>query len=281
MALDAHRAQALLHDAASRSSRSRRSSAGSRRRSGRSSSSASCRASAAGASGPSEQAILADTFPPAKRGMAMAVYGMAVVLAPAIGPTLGGFITDNFSWRWVFFINIPVGHRVAPSLEPRRDRPAAPQVGSRSTGRAASTGGASGSSHRASAASSTSSTRGRKTTGSTRRPSSASRSSRRCRSSRSCSGSCSTRTPSSTCKMFQRRSFAVANALMLILGVALFGSTVLLAAVPAGADGLHGAAVGHGAVAGRVRGHPALAPGRAPGVEGRRARAHHDRLLRA
>jgi DHA2 family multidrug resistance protein len=58
---------------------------------------------------PSEQAILADTFPPAKRGMAMAVYGMAVVLAPAIGPTLGGFITDNFSWRWVFFINVPVG----------------------------------------------------------------------------------------------------------------------------------------------------------------------------
>ncbi|MDP9151734.1 MAG: DHA2 family efflux MFS transporter permease subunit [Myxococcota bacterium] len=62
-----------------------------------------------GGLGPSEQAILADTFPPAKRGMAMAVYGMAVVLAPAIGPTLGGFITDNFSWRWVFFINVPVG----------------------------------------------------------------------------------------------------------------------------------------------------------------------------
>jgi DHA2 family multidrug resistance protein len=62
-----------------------------------------------GGLGPSEQAILADTFPPARRGMAMAVYGMAVVLAPAIGPTLGGFITDNFSWRWVFFINIPVG----------------------------------------------------------------------------------------------------------------------------------------------------------------------------
>jgi DHA2 family multidrug resistance protein len=62
-----------------------------------------------GGLGPSEQAILVDTFPPAKRGMAMAVYGMAVVLAPAIGPTLGGFITDNFNWRWVFFINIPVG----------------------------------------------------------------------------------------------------------------------------------------------------------------------------
>ena len=58
---------------------------------------------------PSEQAILADTFAPAKRGMAFAVYGMAVVTAPAIGPTLGGWITDNFTWRWIFFINIPVG----------------------------------------------------------------------------------------------------------------------------------------------------------------------------
>src|SRR5450432_2189754 len=58
---------------------------------------------------PSEQAILADTFPPAKRGMAFAVYGIAVVMAPAIGPTLGGWITDHFSWRWIFFINVPVG----------------------------------------------------------------------------------------------------------------------------------------------------------------------------
>src|SRR3954452_18024718 len=62
-----------------------------------------------GGLGPSEQAILADTFEPAKRGMAFAMYGMAVVLAPAIGPTLGGFITDNFSWPWVFLINVPVG----------------------------------------------------------------------------------------------------------------------------------------------------------------------------
>jgi len=57
---------------------------------------------------PSEQAILADTFPPEKRGQAFAVYGLAVVAAPAIGPTLGGYITDNFDWRWIFFINIPV-----------------------------------------------------------------------------------------------------------------------------------------------------------------------------
>jgi DHA2 family multidrug resistance protein len=57
---------------------------------------------------PSEQSILADTFPPAKRGMAFALYGFAVVLAPAIGPTLGGYITDNYNWRWIFFINIPV-----------------------------------------------------------------------------------------------------------------------------------------------------------------------------
>jgi DHA2 family multidrug resistance protein len=58
---------------------------------------------------PSEQAILADTFPIEKRGQAFAVYGMAVVVAPAIGPTLGGWITDNFSWHWIFFINLPIG----------------------------------------------------------------------------------------------------------------------------------------------------------------------------
>jgi DHA2 family multidrug resistance protein len=58
---------------------------------------------------PSEQAILADSFPPEKRGLAFAVYGMAVVFAPAIGPTLGGWITDNFNWHWIFFINLPVG----------------------------------------------------------------------------------------------------------------------------------------------------------------------------
>jgi len=62
-----------------------------------------------GGMGPSEQAILADTFPPDKRGLAFSVYGMAVVVAPAIGPTLGGWITDNYDWRWIFFINVPVG----------------------------------------------------------------------------------------------------------------------------------------------------------------------------
>ena len=58
---------------------------------------------------PSEQAILTDTFPPAKRGMAFAIYGVAVVVAPTIGPWVGGWITDNFTWRWIFYINIPVG----------------------------------------------------------------------------------------------------------------------------------------------------------------------------
>ncbi len=62
-----------------------------------------------GGLGPSEQAILADTFPASKRGMAFAVYGMAVVLAPAIGPTLGGWITDHYSWRWIFYVNVPFG----------------------------------------------------------------------------------------------------------------------------------------------------------------------------
>ena len=57
---------------------------------------------------PSEQSILADTFPPEKRGQAFAVYGLAVITAPIVGPTLGGWITDNYDWRWIFFINIPV-----------------------------------------------------------------------------------------------------------------------------------------------------------------------------
>jgi DHA2 family multidrug resistance protein len=55
------------------------------------------------------QAILMESFPPRKRGVANAVYGMGVVVAPIIGPTLGGWITDSYSWRWIFFINMPVG----------------------------------------------------------------------------------------------------------------------------------------------------------------------------
>jgi len=58
---------------------------------------------------PMAQAIMADSFEPQKRGQAFSIYGLVTVLAPSIGPTLGGWITDNFSWRWIFFINIPVG----------------------------------------------------------------------------------------------------------------------------------------------------------------------------
>jgi len=58
---------------------------------------------------PMAQAIMADSFEPQKRGQAFALYGIVAVLAPSIGPTLGGWITDNFSWRWIFFMNIPVG----------------------------------------------------------------------------------------------------------------------------------------------------------------------------
>jgi len=58
---------------------------------------------------PMAQAIMADSFEPQKRGQAFALYGLVAVLAPSIGPTLGGWITDNFSWRWIFFINIPIG----------------------------------------------------------------------------------------------------------------------------------------------------------------------------
>jgi DHA2 family multidrug resistance protein len=58
---------------------------------------------------PMAQAILADTFPPRQRGMAFAIFGITAIIAPAIGPTLGGWITDTYSWRWIFLINLPVG----------------------------------------------------------------------------------------------------------------------------------------------------------------------------
>src|SRR5580658_7137789 len=62
-----------------------------------------------GALQPIAQAILLESFPKEKHGQAMGVYGLGVVVAPIIGPVLGGWITDNYSWRWIFFINIPVG----------------------------------------------------------------------------------------------------------------------------------------------------------------------------
>ena len=109
LAVDGHRPQALLHDLRRRSSPLRR-----------------CCADlpgiceslvlfrilqglGGGGMATSEQAILADSFPPHKRGQAFAIYGMAVVVAPVIGPTLGGWITDTYSWHWVFLINVPMG----------------------------------------------------------------------------------------------------------------------------------------------------------------------------
>jgi DHA2 family multidrug resistance protein len=63
----------------------------------------------AGALQPTEQAILRQTFPPKEQGMAMALFGVAVVIGPAFGPTLGGYIVDNYTWPWIFYINLPIG----------------------------------------------------------------------------------------------------------------------------------------------------------------------------
>src|SRR6516162_6630924 len=77
---------------------------------------------------PVAQSILADSFPPAKRGQAFAVFGVAVVVAPVVGPTLGGWISDNWSWQWCFLINAPVGVLAMALIavllrEPKRQRP--------------------------------------------------------------------------------------------------------------------------------------------------------------
>jgi DHA2 family multidrug resistance protein len=70
---------------------------------------------------PMAQAIMADSFEPSKRGLAFSLYGIVAVLAPSIGPTLGGWITDNYSWNWIFYINIPVGILAFfPHTAPRR-----------------------------------------------------------------------------------------------------------------------------------------------------------------
>ena len=58
---------------------------------------------------PSSQAVLLDAFPPEKQGAAMTIFGVAALLAPVVGPTLGGYITDNYGWRWIFYLNVPVG----------------------------------------------------------------------------------------------------------------------------------------------------------------------------
>ncbi len=86
----------------------------------------------AGALQPTEQAILRETFPVEKQGQAMGIYGLAVMIGPAIGPTLGGWITDNYNWPWIFYINIPIGigglwmvHRWVhdpPYMRGRRDK---------------------------------------------------------------------------------------------------------------------------------------------------------------
>ena len=63
----------------------------------------------AGALQPTQQAILRQTFPPKEQGMAMAMFAMVIMVGPAVGPTLGGWLTDNFSWPWIFYINVPLG----------------------------------------------------------------------------------------------------------------------------------------------------------------------------
>ena len=176
---------------------------------------------------PSEQAILADTFPPAKRGMAFAVYGMAVVMAPAIGPTLGGWITDNFSWRWIFFINIPVGI-LSLDADVAADSGSALLQAPQAQRNAASTTSDSGFVALGLGLCRSSSTRASAKTGSNRTSSWCLTAI--CAASLICVVIWEWRhkDPIIDLHLFRDRTFAIANLLMFMLGFALLGSTLLL-----------------------------------------------------
>ena len=119
-----------------------------------------------GALQPLSQAVLLESFEPHERGKAMGFWGLGIVVAPILGPVVGGWLTDTYSWRWVFYINLPVGIASIIMTKHVHLRPAVPAP----RRRARSTTGASACSSSASARCSTCSTRDRKTTGS-RRPS--------------------------------------------------------------------------------------------------------------
>ena len=197
---------------------------------------------------PSEQAILADTFSVEKRGQAFALYGMAVVCAPAIGPTLGGWITDNYNWHWIFFINIPIGLfslflTTTASLRIRRTSSRAGRRRIRSTSWA---------SHwwpRAWAVSSSFSTRGQDE-GLAGRPDDPAGGA----AGDGAAGvvrllGVAAPDPIVDLKLLKNRNFGTAVFLQLVLGMVLFGSTVLIPQYLQVLLGVHGGACGRGAVA--------------------------------
>ena len=181
-----------------------------------------------GALQPISQAILVESFPREKHGMAMAVFGMGVVVAPIIGPTLGGWLTDDYSWRWIFFINLPVGllslfaHRLA-DLRSRLTSSAAAWATA-----SASITPASACSPWASAPSKWCSTKARRMTGLPPTSSWPSPSSPPSAWWPWSSGNCSTKHPIIDFRILKERNYALATVSMLVLGFVLYGSTALL-----------------------------------------------------
>ena len=177
-----------------------------------------------GALQPLSQAVLLESFKPEERGKAMGFWGLGIVCAPILGPVVGGWLTENYSWRWVFYINLPFGIISLLMTRRLRLRSAVP----RSATRRGSTTGAWACWWSASARCSTCSTRASRTTGSRTRPSRCSPIVSAVTLTALVVQQLLSKNPIVDLRLFKDRSYAVGVFLMTVLGFVLYGSLVLL-----------------------------------------------------
>ena len=177
---------------------------------------------------PLAQAILLEIFPPRQRGMAMAIWGLGIMVSPIVGPTVGGWITENYSWRWIFYLNLPFGALALALGSVFLEDPAPERTAGRGPAMARSTASASRSSWRASGRSRSRWTRASAWTGSTRPQSRPWPSWRFSGPPRSSAGSCASPIPLVDLRVLANRTFALGTLLITVVGFGLYSSFLLL-----------------------------------------------------